>query len=205
MKGMFFLLEKRQFKNFISYYKWHLIFFLIILICIIFILTSVTRNIDPDVIIGYIATPYVKLEDFDNNKANFEHLLHDANNDGKKNAKLIDYTIDKQSDINELFVDMIDSKSYHIYILPKEAFEAYKDKSAFADIEISGVNVESLSDENGRIYAYTIEGNTYAESLGFINTDNLFIAAANFREEELSTGEKNGINITREIIKRRRD
>lgn len=198
-------MEKRQFRNFINYYKWHFIFFLIILVCVVFILSSVTRNIDPDITIGYIATPYVNIEDFDNNKAIFEHLLHDANADGKKNAKLIDYTVDKQSDINELFVDMISSKSYHIYILPKEAFLAYKDKSAFASVSVKAANTETLKDENGRIYAYSIEGNTYAENLGFINTDNLFIAAANFGEEELSTEEKNGMNITKEIIERRRD
>lgn len=198
-------MEKSNFRKFVDYYKWHMIFFLIILVCIIFIVTSMTRNIDPDVTIGYIATPYVRIEDFDNNKAKFEHLLHDANGDGKKSAELLDYTVDKQDDINELFVDMIDSKSYHIYILPKEAFLAYKDKSAFASVSVKETNIETLEDENGRTYAYSIEGNSYAESLGFINTDNLFIAAANFGEDELSTEEKNGINITKEIIERRRD
>ena len=198
-------MEKGSFKNFISYYKSHMIIFIIILVCVIFIIESCSTDTTPDLIIGYIATPYVKIEDFDNNKVSFEHLLHDANDDEKRIAQLNDYTVDKQSDINELFVDMIDSKSYHIYILPKEAFEAYKDKSAFASIEISGANVNSLKDKNGRVYAYSIEGNSYAENLGFINTDNLYIAAANFGDEELSTQEKNGINITKEIIKRRRD
>ena len=43
------------------------------------------------------------------------------------------------------------------------------------------------------------------ESLGFVDTANLFIAAADFGNKELSTEEKNGINITSEIIKNRKD
>lgn len=199
-------MEKGSFKNLISYYKWHIIFILLIILCLVFMFTSLTTKVEPDLAIGYIASPYIKIEDFDNNKQHLiEHLLHDANNDGKKNAELFDYTVDKQNDINELFVDMIESQSYHIYILPKEAFVAYKDKTAFATVSVNAANVDMLKDTNGRVYAYSIEGNTFAESLGFINTDNLYIAAAHFGNDELSKQEKNGMNITKQIIEKRRD
>ena len=199
-------MKNSKLRSVLSFYKWHLIFILIIAICIGFIVKSCTTDPAPDLIIGYIAAPYVKIEDFDNNKSTLiEHLLHDANNDGKKTAELIDYTIDSQDDIKELFVDMIDSQSYHIYVLPKEAFIAYKDKTAFATLSINAANVETLKDDSGRVYAYSVEGNTFMETIGFINTENLYIAAANFGNEELSREEKNGMNITREIIEKRRD
>ena len=199
-------MQHGHFKKFVSYYKWHLIFLLLIIVCLAFIVQSCSTSTEPDLVIGYIASPYLKIEDFDNNKGQqIEILLHDANDDGDKTVELLDYTVDKEDEINELFVDMIDSKSYHIYILPKHAFEAYKDKSAFSNIEVADVNVDSLKDEDGRIYAYSIEGNSYAEKLGFINNANLYIAAANFGDAELSAQEKNGINITREIIKQRKN
>ena len=198
-------MKNSAFKSFISYYKWHLIFILIILVCLIFMIQSCSSDTTPDLTIGYIATPFVNEDDFNNKKTQVEHLLQDANGDDKKSAVLIPYTIDKQDDINELFVEMIDSKGYHIYILPKEAFEAYKDKNAFAKFNQEYANVEVLRDENNKIYAYSVEDNSFLENLGFTTTTNPFIAAADFGNDELSVEEKNGINITSHIIKSRKE
>ena len=198
-------MERSNFRRFVGYYKWHLMFLLLIIVCLVFIIKSCSTDTAPDLRIGYIATPFVNEEDFESNKPKFEHLLHDANEDKKKIAELVPYTVDKQDEINDLFVDMIESESYHIYILPKEAFIAYKDKSAFASISVNAGNTETIKDGKGRVYAYSVEGNSYLESLGFLNTDNLFIAAADFKDKELSTEEKNGINITKEIIEKRKD
>ncbi len=197
--------NNRQFKSFISYYKWHLIFVLLIVVCLGFIIKSCSTDASPDLIIGYIASHYVNEEDFESGKTKFEHLLQDANGDGNRVSRLSTYIEDNQDDINEMFVEMIDSQDYHIYILPKESFVAYKDKDSFARFNQEYPNVETLKDKDGRIYAYSIEGNSYMESLGFVDTDNLFIAAADFGNKELSTEEKNGINITSEIIKNRKD
>ncbi len=189
-------------RNFIGYYKWHLIFLALILICVGFIAFSFLSNSESDIVIGYFGTEYVNEQTFSDNKAySIETLLHDANGDDKKLADLVTYTVD-EGDVARLLNDAIETKSYHIYIAPKSAFEEVDDLSVFATLDPDTV-ADALSTSEGRVYAVSVEGNSLLNKLGFINNDNLYIAAANFGGEELSTKEKNGANIAKHIIENR--
>ncbi len=199
-------MESRKWRRFFNYYKWHLIFIALILICIIFVVSSVRENATPDLTIGYVAPPYVKMDDFENNKSQLiEKFLHDANDDDKKSAAFLAYTVDQQDDMNELLSDMVEEESYQIYITTKETFEQHPDKTAFATLYFDAPNLETLADSEGRIYAYSLKGNSFLKMMGILDTENLFITAANYGNAELSTEEKNGINIVKEIIEKRRD
>ena len=90
-------------RHFIRYYKWHLLFSLLVLVCIIFIYVSLTTQTSPDMTIGYAGNKYINIQTFNDNKAEIELLLHDANDDGKKTANFVTYTADLQKDIDEAF------------------------------------------------------------------------------------------------------
>ena len=81
----------------------------------------------------------------------------------------------------------------------------YITKSDFATLLTPKGNVETISDSNGRIYAVSLEGNTYIEMLGLRDTTGLYIAAADFEDEKLSDYEKNGINIANFIVESRKN
>lgn len=196
-------------KNFINYYKWHLLFLLLIIICFTFAFTSMTVSTEPDIVIGYIGTKYVNVQTFNDNKGDIEMVLADANNDDETLANMHTYTVDLQSDLDETFIDMVDSGEYDIYISNKEAFETFEDKSQFvtaneyiADIESN--KYKTIKDKSGRIYAVSLEDNDYAERLGIMDTTDVYIAvAASSPEEgeELPVSRKNGRNIALFIIK----
>lgn len=191
-------------RKIIDYYKWHLLFALIVLICLGFIFMSVTTQFSPDMIIGYSGSRYVNLQTFNDNKAELERLLHDADNDGKKVANFVAYTGDLQKDINESFEKMIDSGSYDIYIADKETFEAYEDKDVFADaisyISFRDKEYDTLKDSSGRIYATSLAGNSLAQRMGIVDPDGLYIAAAQDKDGELTDQRKNGRNLAGYIV-----
>ncbi len=190
-------------RNFIAYYRWHLIFLLLILICICFIVSSLMTKSEPDIILGYFGTEYVNEQTFNDNKAEIELLLHDSNNDKERMANLVTYTVRDIDDVTKFLEDAVETKSYHIYIAPKRAFEDFSDKAAFRTLSADSAADDTLSTSSGRVYAVSVEGNTLLRRLGFLNDDNLYIAAADFGEEEISTFEKNGANIARHIIESR--
>lgn len=191
-------------RSFLRFYRWHIIFILLILVCVLWAFGSATTKVEPDLVIGYTGTAYVNEQAYsDNQKTEIDLLLHDATGDGKKSSVLNSYTLGSTKDSVDVMEQMIENE-YHIYIAPREVFEAIKDKSVFATLNIDDDNVEKLSTYSGRIYAVSVDGNSVLKRLGFVKTDGLFIAAADFKGENLTTFEKNGINITTELIKSRK-
>lgn len=196
-------------KSFINYYKWHLFFLLIIIICFIFAFTNMTIPIEPDVTIGYIGTNYINVQTFNDNKSEIENVLADANADDKTSAQMYAYTVDLQSEIDEIFVEMVDSGDYDIYISNKEAFESFEDKSQFVTVneyisDIESDKYETIKDKSGRIYAVSLKDNDYAKKLGILDTADAYIAVAvsdTEDGEEYSTSRKNGKNIALFIVK----
>ena len=191
-------------RGFIRYYKWHLLFSLLVFVCIVFIYVSLTTQTSPDMTIGYAGDKYINIQTFNDNKAEIELLLHDANDDGKKTANFVTYTADLQKDIDEAFAELIDSGDYDIYIASKETFKAYKDKKAFADaatyVSFGEKEYDTLKDSSGRIYATSLKDNTLARRLGIVEPEGLYIAAANDDDGELTSFKKNGRNLTGYII-----
>lgn len=191
-------------KRLIGYYKWHILFTLIVIVCIGFIFISLTTQLSPDMTICYIGTRYVNIQTFNDNKSEIERLLHDADGDGKKTANFVAYTGDLQKNINEDFAELIEAGSYDIYIADKDTFESYEDKSVFADaasyVSFRDKEYDTLTDSSGRIYATALEGNSLAQRMGIVNPDGLYIAAVQDEDEEATDYRKNGKNIAGYIV-----
>lgn len=193
-------------KRFIGYYKWHLLFLLLVIICIAFVLFNMTTTVSPDMTIVYADTRYIDTQMFNDNKHTWEHWLQDSNGDDKKVANLIAYTADLQRDLDELFVKLVDEDANDIYIMSKTTFENFEDKSVFFDVrsyaEINEERNDFLKDEDGKIYAVSLEDNKFAKELGIIDTTDLYIAVCESKKDEIPTERKNGRNIASTIINR---
>lgn len=195
---------RRFLRRFFRYYKWHLFFSLLVLICILFVYSNMTSQIEPDLTFGYVGSHYINTQSFVDYKAELELLLKDANGDGKKLAAITASTGDLQRDIDEVFKEMVESENYDIYVASKETFENYEDKSAFSSSESYIVfdeeKFDTLKDSDDRIYAVSLEDNTLAKRLGFLNTEGLYISVAEVKDKPLTDFKKNGRNITGYII-----
>ncbi len=192
-------------RRFFRYYKWHIFFFILIVICLSFVLFNMTISTTPDLIIGYVGDRYVNAQTFNDNKSTIELLLKDVNGDKKMTASLLPYTADLQSDIDTLLVEMLDTGSYDIYIASEETFENCEDKSLFANAEeyitFGSSEIKTLKDKNGRIYAISIDGNEFVKKMGILDSTDLYIAVALDKDKkEMSDNRKNGRNITGYII-----
>ena len=192
-------------RRFFRYYKWHVFFFLLIVVCLSFVLFNMTISTTPDLIIGYVGDRYVNAQTFNDNKSTIELLLKDVNGDKKMTASLLPYTADLQSDIDTLLVEMLDAGSYDIYIASEETFENCEDKSLFANAEeyitFGSSEIKTLKDKTGRIYAISIDGNEFVKRMGILDSTDLYIAVALDKDKkEMSDNRKNGRNITGYII-----
>ncbi|MBQ8391936.1 MAG: hypothetical protein IJX50_05305 [Clostridia bacterium] len=192
-------------RDFIRYYKWHLIFFLIIAVCTAYVVVKVTEDKTPDLVVGYFGTHYVNDQTFNDNLPMWKELLHDSNEDGEKKAAMYAFIYDRQRDIDEDFVDVVDSDQYDLYISTKETFENFEDKTRFEDVETylntQEEKVPMLKDSKGRIYAISIEDNDYANYMGLNDSKDIYIAvAAPKKGDELTTNKKNARNIAQYII-----
>ena len=164
-----------------------------------------TAQVSPDLTVSYAGTKYINTQSFMDAKAEIELLLKDANDDGKKLASVYSRTGDLQKDIDEVFAEMVDTGAYDIYIADKETFESYENKEAFADtssyITFGEKKYDTLEDSSGRTYAVSIENNTLAKRLGFVNTEGLYIAASQAdKKGKITDYKKNVRNITGYII-----
>ena len=211
-KGSIAPMGSHKWKIFFSYYKWHLIFISLVLVCIVFVLTSITTSYDADLYIGYVnlQSGYMDTQKFNDNKGDIENLLKDATGDDFKYAAINAIPANKDKEAVKFLEEMIETESYHIYIAPMQTFLAHDNPENFATLLDPKGNVNTLSDSNGRIYAVSLEGNAYIETLGFRGSaalsgdSSLYIAAANFEDKELTDYEKNGINISNFIVENRK-
>ena len=192
-------------RDFIRYYKWHLIFLLIVTICTFYVVVKVTEDKSADLIVGYFGTQYANDQTFNDNFPMWKELLHDSNEDGKKEAAMHAIIYDRQREIDRDFPDVVDSEQYDLYISTKETFENFEDKTRFEDVETyidtQNEKASMLKDSSGRIYAISIEDNDYASYMGLNNSKDIYIAvAAPKKGSELTTNQKNARNIAQYII-----
>lgn len=196
-------------KYFLDYYKWHLLFLLLIIVCFVFAFMNVTTSTEPDITIGYIGTNYVNVQTFKDNKDDIEKVLADANDDDKKLAQLYAYTVDLKSELDDMLIEMVDSGDYDIYISNKDGFESFEDKSKFVTVneyisDIESDKYQTIKDESGRIYAVSLEENDYVKNLGIMDTTDLYIAVASNDpegDEKAIASRKNGKNVALFIVK----
>jgi len=195
-------------RAFLSYYKWHIFFVALFAFCIAsFTFSSCTKS-EPDLIITYINTESANPGLFKDTKRNLERFLHDADGNDKKEAELVAKTCDTQSDLDELFEALCTVDDCDIILTTKETFERFEEKDMFDTstnyvIDTGTGKYDVLTDENGRVYAVSIEGNDYLQNMGFDNTKNLYLAVVTGEpdREELTAHKKNARNIAQVIIK----
>ena len=118
-------------RQFFDYYKWHLFFFGLFIVCISVITISSCSNSKPDLKINCISTAYVNVQTFNDTKADLEALLQDADGDKKKIAEMNSYTYDVQDDLNEILLLLCTPADSDIIITTKATFEEFEDKSLF--------------------------------------------------------------------------
>ncbi|MBR1969629.1 MAG: hypothetical protein IKA17_04665 [Clostridia bacterium] len=195
-----------MFKKFLNYYKWQIIFFILIFICGMFVLSKTTVTFPADLRIAYTSTHYLNSQTFNDNKSEIEMLLNEATNDDKKVATIKTFSSDNIDEVKNKLRQYVKSDVYDIYIASKQAFDAIEDKSVFIDVSRYESQIikrdTMLEDSSGRAYAVPLEGNTIIELLGGTDTKGLYIAAAAEKgeEDEISAFRKNGINICGYII-----
>ena len=195
-----------QWRSIFSYYKWHIIFFILIIICIVFVTFSFTTSYESDLVIGFIGTTYVHEQSFEDNQSDINKLLNDANNDGSKYSTFSVNRANKQKEVDNLLDQAIEADAYHIYITTKEAFLNRKDKKPFATLSKPSENVDTLKDSQGRIYAVSLDNNTYVSSiLGIRDPKDMYIAVASSGKKDYTDFEKNAINIANYIVESRKN
>lgn len=195
----------RNLKRFFRFYKWHLFFLALISICVIFVFSNLTQNKDPDLTLCYVAKSYINVQTFNDNKKTIELLLHDANGDNEKTVSIGAYAVDLESDLLETFDKLVEKDSYDIFIAERTAFKNHSDKSIFITatdyVNLSTSPLETLKDDDGRVYAVSLENNDFVKRLGIVDSTDLFIAAVGAKDgKELSTARKNGRNIAGYIL-----
>ena len=195
--------QRRESIETYSYTWMYIAFGLLVLVCLLFVGFKLLWKTEPDLRISYTNTEYMNTQTFNDTKGEVELLIRDANKDGKKKAGVEAYYNKDAQEVLKKLEQYIESDSYDIYISTKEAFEAIKDKSVFADssryYNLNTYGNEVLKDKNGRAYAVSLEDNTVAEYFGILSNENLFIAAA-AENGEISAYRKNGMNISGYII-----
>ena len=199
-------MKKRRFwRKFWQFYKWHILFLVLIAICVGFILSNVTQKKEPDLSVCYIGKNYINVQTFNDNKSTLELLLHDANADGERNISISAFPVDLESDLHEVFEKMVEKDTYNIFIAEKTAFTKFEDKSLFVTaneyVDLSKIPGDTLKDDEDRIYAVSLEGCAYLKRLGIFDATDLYIVAVNPAEgEELTRNHKNGRNIAGYIL-----
>lgn len=193
-----------MFKEFLKYYKWQIIFFILIFICAAFVFSKTTEEYPADLRIAYTSTNYMNSQTFNDYRSELEMLLNEATNDDKKVATIETYSSKDLTEVTNKLKEYIKSDDYDIYIASQEAFEAVEDKSVFVDASryVSQIirRDTMLEDSSGRAYAVPLEGNTLIETFGGTDTTGLYIAAAAEEGENTSAFRKNGANICGYII-----
>ena len=198
--------HNNNWKSFFSYYKWHIIFFVLVAICIAFVAGSCSTSSEADLTIGFIGTTYVHEQSFGDNQDDINKLLIDSSKDGTKSATFAVNRVNKQKEAIDLLEEAVELKAYNIYIAPKEAFLKHKNKSDFATMNKPSDNVGTLRDSSERIYAVSLDNNSYVSTiLGIRDPKDMYIAVGAAKKEKLTDYEKNGLNIANYIVESRKN
>jgi hypothetical protein len=162
--------------------------------------------VEPDLVVTYVGSQYINTQKFNDTRKQIETLLKDANGDKKKSAAMYAHAGDTQKELDELMESALEDKDSDIFIATRQTFENCKDKSMFADVSSYLVydpkKVDVVKDDDGRAFAVSLKGNEFVENFGIIDPTELYIAAVSSGEEKLTDREKNGRNITGDIISR---
>ena len=188
------------------FYRWHFIFMILVIIALVFVFNGMKKSDDADLRIAFVADTYANTQNFKANGSELELLLRDADENGKRELMIESFYLDNASERAKKLEQLIDEDKWDLYIADKEAFMSVENKNGFIEANYlpqSGVEVDTLEDENGRIYAASIKGNTIIKRLGIYEADNLYIAPALGKEKESSLYRKNGRNICYYVLENR--
>ena len=202
----------QKIKNFF-YYEWKK---LVAVACVIVLILVTVKQCNSKVVtdlgVLYISTQnpgdLTPLEDDIKNSS----IVKDADGDGKTTIKTRTIPISNDEAINieqqvyqQIQLEIVSGENL-LFLINEETLISNATGFCFADIgdiakkyNIPPQNCHAYDD--GRIYAISIEGNSYLESLG-INTENMFIAQRDYKPEDKdSTFNTNAKKIIEYILK----
>ena len=188
----------------LSYYKWHIIFGIIVLICVIFVLGSIFNKTPADMKIAYLSEKHMNVQYFRDAKEEIEMLLHDANRDSIRYADVEAFSSKKIEELSEKMKQFIESKECTMIVADKSVFENIENKSVFQEVTqymIKDEDLSYLTDENGIVYATSLANNSLVKRLGMVENQNLYMAVLIKTENGEKTSDmKNAMNISGYII-----
>lgn len=188
------------------FYKWHIFFALIVIAAAVFIFESVQKEIGGDLRVAFVADTYVNTQNFKVNGSELELLLRDADENGKRELYIESFHSDDAKERSKKLEELIKEDKWDLYIADKEALEGVENKGGFIEADYlpqKGAEVKTLTDEDGKVYAANLAGNSIIKRLGVYESENLYMAPAQGREKEASTFRKNGRNICYYILENR--
>ena len=190
--------------NSLGYYKWHIIFGIIILICVLFAVGSIFNKTPADMKIAYFSEKHMNVQYFRDAKEEIELLLHDANRDSIRYADVEAFSSKKAEELSGKLAQFIESKECTMIIADKNVFESVADKSVFQEVTgymIKDDDLSYLTDENEKLYATSLENNSVVKRLGMVENQNLYVAVLIKTENGEKTSDmKNAMNISGYII-----
>ncbi len=182
-----------KFKNFL-YYEWKKII-AIAAIASIIIVTAVQCNNKVVTDLGVLYIGRVNPGDIAGLEASLKEsqLAKDADSDGLVTVKARTILVSADEDINmeqqvyeQIQVELVSGQN-RLFLTDEAVLLTNAKSYSFADIgfiaQKLGINPENCKAyEDGTVYAISLEGNSYLESLG-IPTQNMFIAQRNYTDE----------------------
>jgi len=187
------------------FYRWHIFFAIIVIAAAVFVFEATKKETGADLRVAFIADTYVNTQNFKANGKELELLLRDADKNGEKELYIESFHFEKASERSKKLEELISEDKWDIYIADKEAFEGVKNKDGFIEadyIPSKGTEIKTL-EEDGKVYAANLFGNTIIKRLGIYEAENLYMAPAKGKEKEASTFRKNGRNICYYILENR--
>ncbi len=177
-------------KVFFSGRRLYIILAVAALLGVIVAVRSCTSRVKPDLIISYIGENYFSSEAFYDNVSVLEEVIDDINGDGKKYIEIsvIPFTSNvtaaqQQSNLAKNTMSVGQGKS-RVYIIDKAyAQNIYKNQDVLADLsDFVSEGDDVLTDENGVVYAISVEGNKLLEKLGLDDSEDVYIALRKITE-----------------------
>ena len=178
----FFDKEDVVMKNFFRGKRLCIILVIITVIGIIVAVRSCTEKVDADLTIAYIGDELFNSDVFYPAAPEIEAEIDDINGDGKRKIELVTITFNKnitfsqeQSNMAKMTMSMGQGQS-RLYFMDKEYCERYADSEILMDISDIAGGREVLTNEQGKVYAISMNGNNNLRRLGLIDTSEVYAA-----------------------------
>ena len=136
----------------------------------------------PDLTLTYIGENYFSSDRFYDARRLIEDNIDDVNGDGKRIAEIAVISFgtnitgaQEQNNLTRLTMSIGGGES-RVYIMDKAYAARFADSEALADVAGLASGGKVLTNESGKAYAVSVEGNPVLERLGLSDTEDVYIA-----------------------------